>query len=54
MNRLAIAVSAAALAFCALAPRAQAQALVKDGEEIADAKLMAAAKAEGRIDIYGT
>ena len=54
MNRLATVLSAAMLAICSLAPHVQAQALVKDGEEIADAKLMAAAKAEGRIDIYGT
>jgi len=32
---------------------ARAQALVIDGEEIADSKLMAAAKAEGGIEIYG-
>jgi iron(III) transport system substrate-binding protein len=33
--------------------RAQAQALVIDGEEIADAKLMAAARAEGGLQAYG-
>ena len=32
----------------------QAQALVINGEEIADTKLMAAARAEGRINLYGT
>ena len=54
MNRLSTIVIAAALAAVAVAPAAWAQALVKDGEEIADAKLMAVAKAEGRLDIYGT
>jgi iron(III) transport system substrate-binding protein len=33
---------------------ALAQALIIDGEEIADAKLMAAAKSEGRLEAYGT
>jgi len=31
-----------------------AQALVVDGEEIADAKLFAAARAEGKLSVYGT
>lgn len=33
---------------------AGAQALVVDGEEIADAKLFAAARAEGELSVYGT
>ena len=33
---------------------ARAQALVIDGEEIADAKLFTDAKKEGRVDVYGT
>ena len=53
MNRIATVVSAAALAAAALIPDAHAQ-LVKDGEEIADAKLFAAAKAEGKVNIFGT
>jgi iron(III) transport system substrate-binding protein len=53
MNRVASLLGAAALALLASAP-AWAQALVKDGEEIADAKLMAAAKGEGRVNLYGT
>jgi iron(III) transport system substrate-binding protein len=43
-----------ALALLALAPGlAAAQALVVNGEEIADAKLFAAAKAEGKLVVYG-
>lgn len=38
----------------ALCGEARAQALVIDGEEIADAKLMAAARAEKRVSIYST
>ena len=38
----------------ALCSDARAQALVIDGEEIADAKLMAAARAERRVSIYST
>jgi iron(III) transport system substrate-binding protein len=45
-------VSAFAVA-AALSGEVRAQALVINGEEIADAKLMAAAKTEGRLDIYG-
>jgi iron(III) transport system substrate-binding protein len=52
MNRMATIVSAALLAV-SFASHAHAQ-LVKDGEEIADAKLFAAAKAEGRVNIFGT
>src|ERR1700754_5041516 len=49
-----IASAALAIAFAAAhIGEVRAQALVVDGEEIADAKLMAAAKAEGRIDVYG-
>jgi iron(III) transport system substrate-binding protein len=36
-----------------MATAVHAQALVLEGDEIADAKLMAAAKAEGRVDMYG-
>jgi iron(III) transport system substrate-binding protein len=43
-----------ALAATCVAGAAHGQALVIDGEEIADAKLMAAARAEGRLDVYGT
>ena len=53
MNRVASLLGVAAVALLIGSP-AFGQALVKDGEEIADAKLMAAAKAEGRVDIYGT
>jgi iron(III) transport system substrate-binding protein len=52
MNRIATIVSAAAF-IAATATSASAQ-LVKDGEEIADAKLFAAAKAEGKVNIFGT
>ena len=38
----------------ALSGEARAQALVIDGEEIADAKLMAAARAEKQVDVYST
>jgi len=43
-----------ALVATAIAGNAYAQALVIDGEEIADAKLFAAAKAEGELEVYGT
>jgi iron(III) transport system substrate-binding protein len=44
----------AALAVLTLAPGlAAAQALVVNGEEIADAKLFGAAKAEGKLTVYG-
>ena len=43
---------AALLTLCA--GDALAQALVINGEEIADAKLMGAARAEKRVDLYGT
>ena len=49
LTGLSLAVAIAA----GLAGEVRAQALVINGEEIADAKLMAAAKTEGRIDIYG-
>jgi iron(III) transport system substrate-binding protein len=52
MNRIATIISAAAF-MTAAATSASAQ-LVKDGEEIADAKLFAAAKAEGKVNIFGT
>ena len=42
-------IGALSVAFCGAA---RAQALVIDGEEIADAKLMAAAKAEGKLSVY--
>jgi len=42
-----------ALALFLASADARGQALVINGEEIADAKLMAAAKAEGGINIYG-
>ncbi len=45
---------AAALALLFAATPVQAQALIVNGEEIADAKLMGAAKAEGRVNLYGT
>lgn len=47
------ALSALTLVLALVAGEARTQALVIDGEEIADAKLMAAAKAEGRVDLYG-
>ncbi len=50
MNKLA----AAGICICLLwSGGLHAQALVIDGEEIADAKLYAAAKTEGRVDVYG-
>jgi iron(III) transport system substrate-binding protein len=52
MNRIATIFSAAAFV-AATASSAGAQ-LIKDGEEIADAKLFAAAKAEGKLNIFGT
>ncbi|MCD6074062.1 MAG: hypothetical protein K0Q70_945, partial [Rhodospirillales bacterium] len=44
-------VGAVSIAFCG---EARAQALVIDGEEIADAKLMAAARAEKLVNVYST
>jgi len=52
MTSLVLAAAFAATAF-AWTSDVRAQALVVNGEEIADAKLYAAAKAEGRVDIYG-
>ena len=52
MSRIATILSALAIV-AASAFSASAQ-LVKDGEEIADAKLYAAAKAEGKASIFGT
>ena len=51
MNRIATILSAAFVVATASSASAQ---LVKDGEEIADAKLFAAAKAEGKLNIFGT
>ena len=52
MKRIATIVSIAAFVAAAGAP-VSAQ-LVKDGEMIADAKLFSAAKAEGKVNIFGT
>ena len=46
---LALGLAVSALAY----GEARAQALVVNGEEIADAALFAAAKKEGRVDVYG-
>jgi iron(III) transport system substrate-binding protein len=51
MIKLALAGAIACLLWAA---DARAQTLVIDGEEIADAKLFADAKKEGRVDVYGT
>ena len=53
MSRFATAIATLAVLAASLG-EARAQALVINGEEIADAKLFAAAKAEGRLDVYGT
>jgi iron(III) transport system substrate-binding protein len=52
--RLSAAVLVAGLLLAAHTASVNAQALVIDGEEIADAKLFAAAKAEKDLNVYGT
>jgi iron(III) transport system substrate-binding protein len=52
--RIPAAILAAGLSLVAYSSGVHAQALVVDGEEIADAKLMAAARAEGSLNVYGT
>ncbi len=49
LTGLALSLAVSALAY----GEARAQALVVNGEEIADATLFAAAKKEGRVDVYG-
>jgi iron(III) transport system substrate-binding protein len=53
-TRLSVAAVAIGLSLIAFSHVAQAQALIVDGEEIADAKLMAAARAEKELSVYGT
>ena len=53
-NRLLAAAIAVGFSLTALSGAVHAQALVVDGEEIADAKLFAAARAEKELSVYGT